>query len=140
VRFDPGAFFSGRTESAGRLKVIFRSGVNVRVEALGRVEGDGTLDLTQVVRQGGQPPRTRTWRIRETSPGHYSGTMSDAKGPVTGELVKNRLRLAFTSLDGYGYEEWISPGPDGHSARNVLKVSKLGMTVAELDATIRKVD
>jgi hypothetical protein len=140
VRFDPAAFFTGRTVSQGRLKIIFHSGVDVRVEGTGKVEGDGTLNLSEVVHEGNKPARTRTWRIRETAPGHYSGTLSDAKGPVTGEVSGDRLHLAFTSLDGYGYDQWITIAPDGHSARNLLKISKMGMNVAEIDETIHKVD
>ena len=138
--FDPAVFFNGRTQGAGKLKIILRRSVDVRVEGSGHVERDGTLVLAQVVHEGDKPARTRRWRIRETSPGHYAGTLSDAQGPVTGEVTANRLHLAFTSLDGYANEQWITFAADGRSAHNVLKVHKLGMTVAELDETIRKLD
>jgi hypothetical protein len=138
LRFDPRAFFSGHTEGSGRLKVLFRSGVTVREEGTGHVEADGTLDLAQVVHEGDKPARTRRWRIREIAPGRYTGTISDAAGPMTGDVTGDCLHVTYTSLDGYDYEQWVTVQPDGRSARNVLKVRKLGMTVAEFNETIRQ--
>lgn len=117
-----------------------RGTVNVRVHGSGRTERDNVLVLEQVVNEGDKPARTRTWRIREVSPGHYAGTLSDAVGPVTGEQVGGRLHLAFTGTDGYGYQQWLTFASDGRSAHNVLQVRKFGVVVANLDETIRKLD
>ena len=133
-------FFSGRTEGAGRLKIMMRRAVDVRVKSVGRIDRDGTLVLSQVVNEGAKPARSRTWRVRELSPGRFAGTLSDARGPVTGEVAGGRLHLAFTGTDGNGYQQWISFAADGRSARNTLTVRKYGMNVATLEETIRKLD
>lgn len=138
--FDPRAFFSGRTEATGTLKIVFRGPETVRVEGDGRVESDGSLSLTQVVREGDKPARTRVWRLRETAPGRYTGTLTEAQGPVTADVSGDRLHITFTSHDGYGYEQWVTLAADGRSAHTVLKIRKLGFTVANYDETIRKLD
>jgi hypothetical protein len=71
-------------------------------------------------------------------PGRYTGTLSDADGPVTGLVTGNRLRLSFRMRGGMDVDQWLTLAPGGRWARNVLRVSKFGMTVATLDETIRK--
>ena len=138
-RFDALRFFSGATEGVGRLKVVLRRGEPIRVEGRGRVEGD-VLILDQVVTRGNAAPKPRQWRIRRVAPGRYLGTLTDARGPVTGEGVGDRLHLAFTSAGGFKVEQVLTLSPDGRSARNRLTAKRFGVTVATLDETIRKTD
>ena len=138
--FDPLTFFAGRTEGIARLKIVLRAARGVRVQGSGRVEPDGTLVLDQIVAQDGRPATRRRWRIRRTGPATYAGTLSDAVGPVAGEVSGNRLRLAFTMKGGVATEQWLTLAPDGRSAANLLTVRKFGVTVARLDETIRKLD
>lgn len=93
--FDALTFFSGHTLGNGKLKKIFSGAETSEVHGTGRVEG-GTLVLDQLVKEGSKPTKHRTWRIREDSPDHYTGTLTDASGPITGEAQGNRLHLAFT--------------------------------------------
>lgn len=138
-RFDALRFFEGRLEGRGRLDTILAGPVGIRVESHGRIE-DGTLHLTQVIHEGEKPARTRHWTIRETSPGRYSGTLSDAQGAVTGEVHSNRLHLAFTMEGNLPTEQWLTLSPDGRRAYNVLTVRKFGLPVARLAEDIRKLD
>lgn len=140
-RFDPIRFFTGRTEGTGRLKVVLRRGHPVRVHGRGRVAPDGALLLDQTVDEEGKPPRTRQWRIRRTAPGRYAGTLTDARGPVTVESIGNRLHIRFKQASGgVAIEQWLTLALDGRSARNRLVARKLGIAVAHLDETIRKLD
>lgn len=139
LRFDAIAFFSGRTEGVGRFKVVLRRGEPVRVEGRGRMEGD-TLVLDQLVTRGDGPAKPRLWRIRRVAPGRYTGTLTDAKGPVTGVATGDRLHLAFTSTGGFRVDQRLVLAPDGRSARNRLTAKRFGVTVATLDETIRKLD
>lgn len=138
-RFDALTFFAGRLQGEGRLRKMGGRTEPVSVESRGRLD-DGVLHLEQVVREGAKPPRSRAWAIREVAPGRYRGTLSDAAGPVTGEAVGNRLHLAFRLKGGLAADQWLTLAPDGRSAANVLKVRKLGITVAVLAETIRKLD
>lgn len=132
-------FFEGRTEGSGQLKVVLKAPVPVTVQSLGRVAGDGSILLTQRIREGAKPERTREWQIREIAPGRYSGALTDAVGPVTGEARGNRLRFAYRMRSGLDVEQWLTLARDGRSADNVLVVRKFGVTVATLQETIRKV-
>lgn len=139
AQFDPIRFFEGRTKGRGTLKILMRGAQPVAVEGLGRVEADGTLVLSQSVTQGAEPPRTREWRIRQTTPGHYVGSLSDAVGPVTGESDGGTLTLRFPGK-GAAIEQVLTLSADGRSAHNVLTARKLGIRVAVLDETITRLD
>ncbi len=138
--FPVARFFSGRTQGEGMLTVLLSGPRAIRVSSLGRSEADGAIALDQTISEQGRPVRTRSWRLREVAPGRYEGTLSDAAGPVIGEARGNRLHLRFPMRGGLHAEQWLSLAPDGRSARNVLRVRKLGVTVAALDETIRKLD
>ena len=137
-RFDPIVFFAGHTEGTGDMKIVMHGIQAMAVHGHGTVDADGTLVLDQVVDRHGQPPREREWRIRPTTPGHYAGTLTDAVGPVAGEAIGDRLHLAYRMKGGLAVEQWLTLAPDGGSARNVMRVRKLGMVVAHLDETIRR--
>lgn len=137
--FDVFRFFAGRTHGDGRLKILTKGAKSVTVEGRGRIEGD-TLVLDQVVQEEGKPPRERRWRIRQDSPGHYSGTLTDAKGPILATIDQGRLHIEFTMQNGMPTEQWLTLSPDGGIAQNRLTVKKLGIVVAALDETITKLD
>ena len=90
--------------------------------------------------RGTKPPKHREWRIRETLPGHYSGTLSDAGGPISGRSSKNRLHLSYRTKSGFMVDQYLTLAPDGRSAANRLIARKMGVTVAHLDETISKID
>lgn len=138
--FDPFRFFAGQTRGEGALKVILRGPVAVTVEGAGRVDPDGTLVLDQVIAEGQKPPRTRQWRLRRVAPGRYQGTLTDARGPVLGEVTGDRLHLRFTTPQGFKVEQWLTLAPDGRSAVNRLEARRLGVKVATLDERITKRD
>lgn len=137
--FDPAIFFTGRTEGHARLKQLFHSAKPVHVIGNGRVER-GTLILDQMVTQQGKKPERRQWRIREISPGRYAGTLSDATGPVAGDVSGNCLHLAYPMKGGLKVEQRIYLQPGGRTALNRMKISKLGVTVASIAETISRID
>lgn len=137
--FDAFSFFSGRTLGTGRLKTILSGVEQTEVHGSGRMD-DGTLVLDQIVREGTKPARHRTWHIRQDSPSRYSGTLTDASGPIIGYADGNRLHLAFTMKGGLPTEQWLTVAADGRSAHNLMIVKKFGLCVAVLDEDIRKVE
>lgn len=132
------AFFEGRTVSEGTTKVVMRKLYKTRSQGLGRIERDGTLLLVQQVEEGPEPRKERRWRIRQVAPNRFSGTMSEAVGPVTVEKVGERFRFSFRMKGGLAVEQWLAPLADGMSARSTLTVRKLGITVATGQAMIRR--
>ncbi|SFP77499.1 DUF3833 family protein [Sphingomonas rubra] len=138
--FDPFRFFAGQTRGEGQLKVVFRARTPIAVRGVGRVEADGTLVLDQTVREGSKPPRTRQWRLRRLSPTRYQGTLTDARGPVIGDVEGPRLHLRFTSTDGFRVQQWLTLAADGRSAANHLQAKRFGVTVATLEERITRID
>lgn len=138
-RFDPLAFFTGRLQGEGRLKVVLRPRRSVEVASRGSRAGDA-IEVDQRVAVEGKAPYNRRWRIRETAPGRYAGTLSDAAGPVTGEVRGNLLHLTFALKGGLHADQWLALSRDGGTAHNVLVARKFGLPVARLDETIRRVE
>jgi hypothetical protein len=134
--FDPIRFFSGCTHGEGQLKALLHSRQRVTVNGKGRIAPDGSLVLVQRVQRGQSPPVTREWRLRQITPLHYVGTLSDARGDVVGETIGNRLHLAFTGRDGFQIEQWLTLAEDGESAANVLTAKRAGIVVARLHERI----
>lgn len=137
--FDPVAFFEGRTEGEGRVKIIFKDAKTLRVESVGTRERDGTLALKQVIAEPGKPPRTRYWRLKALGGGRYSGTLTDAVGPVRIETVGTRIHIRYKAKDHLDYDQWLTPaGP--RRVDNRMRVKRFGLTVAHVDEVISKRD
>lgn len=135
---DPLRFFEGRTESVSTVKVIAKKPFLSRSIGRGEIRSDGTLHLVQRVEEDGRPPFDRRWRIGQVAPGRFSGTMSEAKGPVTIEEIEGRYRFRFKMKGSVSVEQWLTPTPDGKSARSQITIRKLGITVGHSDGTVRK--
>lgn len=135
----PLRFFEGRTEGSGTIKLFMKKPYRSRSLGRGVIDPDGTLVLVQQVQDDGKPPRVRRWRIHQVGPGHYSGTMSEAAGPVTIDDVGGNYRFRFTMKGNFAVEQWLFPLPGGMAARNSMKVRRFGMTVGTSDGTIRKI-
>ncbi len=135
----PEQFFVGRTEGTGTVSVIMSGKHGVKVRSHGRMEGAGTLVLDQVVEEEGKPARRRVWRLVRSG-SRLSGTLSDARGPVTGEVAGNVFHLRYRSNEGPSVEQWITFQPGGRVANNRMVLRKFGMSVATVVETIRRVD
>ena len=137
--FDPVEFFGGRTKGEGVLKIIFERPRPVAVQSEGRVEEDGTLLLTQRVQQSGEEPRTRHWRLRRVSATRFTGTLTDAAGPVVVDLIDGRARIRYKMKNRMSVELWLAKS-GAKTVTNEMKVRRFGMVVARLSETIRKLD
>lgn len=138
--FDPLTFFAGRTEGIGRLRIMLHHAHAVHVDGDGRLQPDGSLILDQRVTRQGEAATTRQWHLRQVAPGRYAGTLTDAVGPVTAETRGDRLHLAYRTKGRVRIEQWLTLLPDGRAAANRLTAHRLGVRVARLDETIRKLD
>lgn len=134
---DPLAFFEGTTESVSTVKVVLKKPFKSRALGTGKISPDGSLVLVQRV-EGEGPARSRRWHIRQVAPGRFTGTMSEATGPVSIEEVGGRYRFRFKMRGGLAVEQWVTPGADGRSARNRVTVRKFGVKVGHSEGVIRK--
>lgn len=137
--FDPVMFFAGHTEGRGTLAVAMRHRKPTLVDGHGIVTSDGGIDLTQDVRQGDGKPTHRTWHLRQIATGRYTGMLSDASGPVTGEVEGNCLHLRFAMKGGLRAQQWLYLEPGGQAAHNRMVVTKFGLPVASLDEKIVRI-
>ena len=134
---DPMRFFEGRTESISTVKLMMKKPYNSRTTGEGEIK-NGVLHLVQRVHEEGKPPYDRQWRMRQVAPGRFSGTMSEAKGPVTVDEVDGRFRFRFKLKGNISIEQWLMPMPGGKTARSNLTIRKFGMVVGRSTGTVRK--
>ncbi|HEX5230630.1 MAG TPA: DUF3833 family protein [Bradyrhizobium sp.] len=137
--FNPVEFFRGRSDGQGTLKVIFRSPERIQTDNLGRSENDGSLVLQQVIREPGKPPRTRYWRLRQTAPGRFEGTLTDAAGPVRVDVAKDGIRIRYTAQNHLNFDQLLTP-VSATEVHDLIRVKRFGITVARFDETIHKLD
>ena len=139
--FDPTSFFSGRTRGEGTLDLRAGADRSLRVQGIGRPEADGSFRLDQTITFDDGSVETRTWRMRRIRAGHFSATLSDAKGEVSAESSGNLFHLRYLLRQPAVYmEQWLYLQPDGRSAENLAQVTVLGVPWARLTETITRVD
>ena len=140
----PGAaleqFFVGTTEGAGTVHVIMSGRHAVGDRSRGRLDRGGALILDQVVEEEGRPARRRTWRLARSGANGVTGTISDARGAVTGEVRGNVLRLRYRMAEGPHVEQTITLAPNGRTAANRMTFRRFGLRVATVETVIRKVE
>jgi uncharacterized protein DUF3833 len=137
--FNPVEFFRGHSHGEGTLKIIFQSPKHITVDSEGRIEKDGSLLLEQQVHEQGKPARTRYWRMRQTGPSRFEGTLTDAASPVRVDVEGERVRIRYKGKDHLDFDQWLTPaGPK--QVNNSMRVKRFGITVAHYDEVIRKLD
>jgi hypothetical protein len=137
----PEHFFIGRTEGAGTVQMIMSGTHKVRDVSRGRLDKSGALILEQMVYEEGKPARRRSWRLARAGGNRIAGTISDAVGPVTGDIRGNVLHLKYQAREASAQvEQWITLNPGGRTASNRMIFRKFGFKAATLNSTIRKLD
>ena len=136
----PEQFFIGRTEGTGTVHVMLSGRHAVRDRSRGRIER-GVLVIDQVVEEEGKPARTRQWRLSRSGANGITGTISDARGPVTGEVAGNVLHLRYRLVEGgVSVDQRITLHPGGRTAHNRMTFRRFGLNVATVEETIRRVE
>lgn len=78
--------------------------------------------------------------MRSVGSNLYSGTLTDAKGPVTVRTSGSRAIIGYTMKGGLQVRQQLALQSDGRTLLNRLDVQKFGVRVARLNETIRKLD
>jgi Protein of unknown function (DUF3833) len=136
--FDPIAFFKGHTHGEGDLRTLFDEPIHVSVDSVGRMGKDGLI-LDQTIREANKPPSIRRWTIRRVAQNRYTGTLTDAVGPVTAEVVGPRADIRYMMRHGLNVQQQLAQQSDGATVLNRLVVRKFGARVATLNETIKRV-
>ena len=133
-------FFVGRTEGQGTAHVMLSGRHGVRDRTRGRLAADGALVLDQVVEEEGKPARRRTWRLARAGGNRITGTITDVRGAVTGDVRGNVLHLRYRLVEGASVEQWITLHANGRTAANRMTFRRFGLEVATVETTIRRVE
>lgn len=136
---DLAAFFTGRTSGEAVLEKVGSGPVRMRVDSVGRPNGGG-LVLDQIIREGDKPPRARRWTMRPVGPNRFTGTLTDAAGPVSVRTSGPRAYISYTMKNGMTVEQQLALQADRRTLLNHMTIRKFGLKVAELSETIRKRD
>ena len=137
VAFDPISFFEGRTHGEGELRKLFGKPVHVSVDSTGR-PAPGGLILDQIIREERKQPSIRRWVIRRVAQNRYTGSLTEALGPVTAKVSGSRAEVQYRMHRGLNVEQQLTQQPDRHTVLNRLSVYKLGVRVATLREAITK--
>jgi hypothetical protein len=136
---DMHVFFTGRTHADNNLHIIFHRATKLIVDSVGHREGDQFI-LVDTVHEGDKPVRTRKWVTHEVGPGHFTGTLSDATGPVDIRVSGDSATIRYIMNGGLQITQVMKLQPDGRTLSNNVDARKFGMRFARVDGTIRKLD
>jgi hypothetical protein len=133
-------FFTGRTHADNQLKIVFHRTTRLTVDSVGKAEGSNFV-LTDTVHEEGKPVRTRKWVMHPAGPNHFTGTLSDATGPVDLVVNGNSATVRYIMADGHlSVVQQMRLQSDGRTLSNHVVAKKFGVTFAHVDGTIRKLD
>ena len=140
AKLDPIAYFTGRSGGVGIVRKSFGGSTPVQVSSVGRSDGHGGLILDQNIWEGTKPSRQRRWLMQPAGPNRFTGTLTDAAGPVEVITAGPRATVRYRMKNGLEVTQRLALQRDGRTLLNRLTVKKFGVRVARLDETIRKVD
>lgn len=139
-KLDMLAFFAGKTHADNVIKIALHGPHKLIVDSIGGHNKEGEFVLIDTVQEEGKPVRKRTWVMRPAGPNHFTGVLSDAKGPVDVTVSGDSALIRYTMKEGeLKVEQRVQLQRDG-SLSNTVVAKKFGLKVASVDGTIRKVD
>ena len=138
--FTPQNGFGGTSEGNGSLVLLFGDPQPFHVESHGHQQSNGTFRLEQKVTFQGKTPQNRVWILTTVSPNHYSATLSDAPGLVTGSTSGPHLSLQYRVKGPLVMHQELQLMPDGKTIDNVGVITLLGIPVGRLHETITRKD
>jgi hypothetical protein len=134
------AFFAGRTHADNVIKVVLHGPHKLVVDSVGGRNKEGQFVLIDTVQEEGKPERKRVWVMHPEGPGRFTGTLSDAKGPVNVVVDGTGATITYVMQEGsLKITQLLELQRDGTLSNHVV-AKKFGLKFAEVDGTIRKLD
>jgi len=137
---DMTAFFSGRTHTENVLKIVFKRPARLVVDSVGGRGDRGDFVLLDTVREEGKPVRTRKWIMRPAGSNRFTGSLTDATGPVDVTVNGRQATIRYTMKGGLNVIQQMELQADGRTLSNHVVVRKFGLKFASVDGTVRKLD
>ena len=139
-KLDLPAFFTGRTHAENVIKIAFHRPHKLIVDSVGGRNKEGEFVLIDTVREEGKAERKRTWVMHQDRPGHLTGVLSDAAGPVDVVVAGDSATIRYIMKDGgLKIEQHLTLLASGTLSNHVV-AKKIGLKFAQVDGTIRKAD
>jgi hypothetical protein len=139
-KLDMLAFFSGHTHADNVIKIALHGPHKLIVDSVGGRNKEGQFVLIDTVQEEGKPVRKRTWVMHPDGPNHFTGSLSDANGPVDVTVNANSATIRYVMKEGgLKVEQDLQARPDGTVSNHVI-AKKFGLKFADVDGTIRKAD
>ena len=139
-QLDMTAFFSGKTHADNVIKIALHPPHKLIVDSIGGRNKEGEFVLIDTVQEEGKPERKRVWAMHPVGPGHFTGSLSDAVGPVDVVVAENKATIRYVMKDGnMKIEQQLALQPNG-TLSNTVVARKFGLKFATVAGTIRKLD
>ena len=134
------AFFAGRTHADNVIKVVLHGPHKLVVDSIGGRNKEGQFVLIDIVQEEGKPERKRVWVMHPEGPSRFTGTLSDAKGPVNVVVDGTGATITYVMKEGgLKIAQQLQLQGDGTLSNHVV-AKKFGLKFAEVDGAIRKLD
>ena len=78
--------------------------------------------------------------MRPVGPNHFTGSLTDAVGPVDVTVAGNRATIRYTMKGGLRVDQLLQLKNDGRTLSNNVVVKKFGLRFARVEGMIRKLD
>lgn len=139
-KLDMLGFFTGKTHADNVIKIAMQGSHKLTVDSVGGRNKQGEFILIDDIQEEGKPARKRTWAMHSAGPDHFTGSLSDAIGPVDVVLSGNVATIRYTMRDGgLKIEEQLALQPNGTLSNHVV-ARKYGLKFATIEGTVRKAD
>jgi hypothetical protein len=139
-KLDMIGFFTGKTHGENIMKVALQRPHKLVVDSVGGKNKEGEFVLIDHVQEEGKPARKRTWVMRPAGENRFTGSLSDAKGPVEVMVSGSSATIRYTMEEGgLKIVQQLKLQPNG-TVTNHTTARKFGMKFGQVDGTIRKMD
>jgi hypothetical protein len=133
-------FFTGKTHADNVIKIALHGPHKLIVDSVGGRNKEGEFVLIDTVQEEGKPARRRVWAMHQAGPDRFTGTLSDAAGPVDVVVRGDSATISYVMKDGHlKITQELQLQPNGSLANHVI-AKKFGLKFAEVDGTIRRLD
>ena len=139
-KLDMLAFFAGKTHAENVMKVVLKKPVPLIVDSIGGKGDRGDFVLIETVHEGDKPVRQRKWIMRQAGPNHFTGSLTDAVGPVDVQIDGDTATIRYVMKGGLKIEQHLKLSADGRTLSNQVVAKKVGLKFARVEGIVRKVD
>ncbi len=80
----------------------------------------------------------REWQLKELAPGHYAGSLTDAIGPVVGDVEGSDFHVSYKTKSGLRVDQHLVLQKDPNRVINCMRFYKFGILVGRMIETIQR--